>query len=68
MNEPTLRIDDLDNELRTVSSDTCTLSEFLADNVDMDPETLDDVRALPVGECLIMGGGAAPLVRISAIA
>ncbi|MFA5123016.1 hypothetical protein [Zavarzinia sp.] len=46
--------------------DTCTLAEFLAANVD-DDDVCDAARGLKVGESTLIGGGAAPLVRLVGI-
>lgn len=63
-----LRIDDLDADLRTVESFECTLAQFCEDNECMDPADLADVVALPVGECMLLGGGAAACCRIARVA
>jgi hypothetical protein len=63
----TLLIQDLDDHGGDVSDGTtCTLAEFCADNAEMDQGDLSAVAALRDGESLDIGGGAAPLVRITA--
>lgn len=46
--------------------DTCSLDEFLAANVD-DDDVCDVARALKPGETVLIGGGAAPLMRLVGI-
>jgi hypothetical protein len=47
--------------------DTCTLADFLAANVD-DDDVCDAARGLKPGESTLIGGGAAPLMRLVCVA
>lgn len=47
--------------------DTCTLADFLGANAD-DEDVCDAARALKPGESTLIGGGAAPLMRIECVA
>ncbi len=44
-----------------------TLPEFLADNAEIDPETVDAIRLLAPGETYADGGGAQPVWSMTRI-